>query len=296
MPARAKPVPPGLGDVFLTRDLAGHGASRGRARRSDLDKSVRGVRSFGAAPVLIRRCRSFQLRLPEDAFFSHGTAALLLGAPVPWHVELAAELSVTVPAPRRAPHANGITGHSREVTSGDVGTTAGIHHSSPARLWCELAGALDLGDLVALGDYLVHRGRRLSDIATLGRRLLVGDRISRSPLLRRALPLLSDRSESRPESRLRVILHLGELPTPEINHEIVMTDDGGRLRPDFTFSAQRVILEYQGDYHRTRDQWRKDMTRRSRLEASGWRVHELNADDLRDPRELCARVRRLLRL
>ncbi|MDZ4046071.1 MAG: DUF559 domain-containing protein [Rhodoglobus sp.] len=57
------------------------------------------------------------------------------------------------------------------------------------------------------------------------------------------------------------------------------------------FRAERLIIEYQGDYHRTRAQWRKDMTRRSRLEARGWRVMEVGADDLRDPRELVARVR-----
>lgn len=41
-------------------------------------------------------------------------------------------------------------------------------------------------------------------------------------------------------------------------------------------------------------QWRKDMTRRSRFEAKGWFVMELNADDLDDPTELVERIRMAL--
>jgi len=113
--------------------------------------------------------------------------------------------------------------------------------------------------------------------------------------IRQALPLLDDRAESPPESMLRVILALHGLPKPTINHSIVNTETGQAVRPDFTFSEQKLILEYQGDYHRTKEQWRKDMTRRSRLESHGWRVMEINWDDLKDEIELVARIRRLLR-
>jgi very-short-patch-repair endonuclease len=37
------------------------------------------------------------------------------------------------------------------------------------------------------------------------------------------------------------------------------------------------------------------MTRRSRLEAAGWTVIEINADDLRDPNELIDRIATTLR-
>jgi hypothetical protein len=157
-----------------------------------------------------------------------------------------------------------------------------------------LARELELDDLVAVGDYLIHHRNPLLDLETVNQRARQGDRISRSPNLREAMLLLDDHSESRPESRLRVMLALGGLPSPLINHTLVMSDGGGRVRPDFVFMNQRVTLEYQGDYHRTRSQWRSDMTRRSRLEAVGWRVVELNADDLRDAHELCGRVRRIL--
>ncbi|MEO8093483.1 MAG: DUF559 domain-containing protein [Pseudolysinimonas sp.] len=235
----------------------------------------------------------FQRRLPPESFFSHATAARLLDAPLPFRHELG-PIHVSVPAPQRAPHAKGITGHSRQVLPGDVTESAGVRHSSAARVWCELARVLDLGDLVAVGDHLIHHRLPRVSVQALCDRVGVGDRISRSRTLHQALSLLDDHAESRPESRLRVILARGGFPAPLINHALVLTDSGTEVRPDFRFLQQRVILEYQGDYHRTRAQWRKDMTRRSRLEAAGWAVVELNADDLRDPIELCGRIRTIM--
>jgi very-short-patch-repair endonuclease len=60
------------------------------------------------------------------------------------------------------------------------------------------------------------------------------------------------------------------------------------------FPVEKVILEYQGADHLDPDRYRSDMTRISRLEADGWYVIQVNADDLRNPDELLRRVRRVL--
>lgn len=114
--------------------------------------------------------------------------------------------------------------------------------------------------------------------------------------LREAVDLLDDRAESRPESLLRVIVVRSGLPVPEVNYVVVQTETGRDVRLDLAFVEHKLVLEYQGDYHRTKAQWRKDMTRRTRLEAQGWRVMELNADDLHDPDELVARIAATLAL
>ena len=75
---------------------------------------------------------------------------------------------------------------------------------------------------------------------------------------------------------------------------LVDTETGKNVRTDFAYPLRKFALEYQGDYHRTRSQWRRDMTRRSRLETQGWYVMEINADDLKDPVELIARIRAAL--
>lgn len=281
---------------FLIGTALAAGLSAKRLRGRDLDASTWGVRAAGPQGALASRCAKFATRMPHDAFFSHVTAALLLKAPLPFELERRASLDISVLRPARAPHARGILGHSLDITAGDVVSTAGILHTSPARTWCDLAAVLSLTDLVAVGDHLIHHSLPLTTADELSRvsRRFVGRRgMSR---IREGLPLLNDRAESRPESALRVILHLAGLPTPQVNHVIVDTEDGAVMRTDLAFEEWRVLLEYQGDYHRlTRQQWRKDMTRRSRLEAGGWKVVELNADDLKDSVELTARIRTVLR-
>lgn len=290
------PLPPPLiGQPFRTRDS---GLTAKRLRGSDLDHSVWGVRRLitEAEADLTERCRMFAARMPPGAFFSHSTAALLMGVPLPYALEKDERLHVGVTAPARAPHAIGIAGHRLSITAEELITTAGLPTTSAARTWCSLASMLKLHDLVAAGDFLSQRRRPITTQAEL-------QRLSRSytgkrgmAVIREALPLLSNRSESRPESQLRVILAQAGLPHPRVNHEIVLTEDGSFVRTDLAFDTWRVLIEYQGDYHRKmQGQWRKDMTRRSRLEAQNWIVIELNADDLRDPDELASRIRMILR-
>jgi len=199
-----------------------------------------------------------------------------------------------VAAPLPSPHAAGIHGHRLDINPDDIIRFQGLRLTSPARTWLDLAAELALDDLVAAGDFLIHHRTPLTSRSALRQQTneAAGGRGVRNA--RAANELLSDRPESPQESKLRLILIRGGLPEPEINHAIVDTETGKQVRPDFRFRRFKLILEYQGDYHRTKGQWRKDMTRRSRLEAQGWYVMELNADDLLDPEELIARIRTVL--
>lgn len=232
----------------------------------------------------------FAARLPSDAFFSHSTAARLHGIPLPLRHERMVSLHVSVPAPARAPHAKGLLGHSRFVAPDDVMVTPdGIRVSSPTRTFCEMGGALALPDLVAAVDHLIRRDAPLVSAADLLDRLAVGDRLTRRAILRAAIGLASTRSESRPESVLRLILLRCGWGEPEANLE-VRGLDGRVMRIDLAFPQHNLAIEYHGDHHRSREQWRRDLARRSRLEALGWTVVELSADDFDDPEELVARI------
>lgn len=294
VPRHHDPLPPELDDAIFTHRVGRElGASRKRLRSRDLDKRVHGVRApAGSLDELADLCLAYAARLPTECFFSHSTAAQLLGVPLPRRLERLADLHVTIPAPARAPHAHGLIGHSREVVSGDVVTTsAGVRVSSPARMWCEMARVLDLPDLVAVVDFLIHHRRRSADLRELAERLEVGDRISRPRALRLALELSDERSESRPESRLRTICVVAGLPRPAVNHELTDTVTGRGVRLDLAWPDRRFAIEYQGDHHRSPSQWRKDMTRRENLRLAGWTILELNADDLHDVQTLIARLR-----
>ncbi|MGV8882697.1 MAG: endonuclease domain-containing protein [Rhodoglobus sp.] len=292
---RRVPLPEPLdSQPFTVQNAQQAGISLGRLRNSQLDKSIWGVRREGALTSLEEKCRGIANRLRDDAFYCHATAALLYGAPLPFSLELDERVHVGVTSSEPPPHARGITGHHLDLVPHDIQQLNGIRLTSPARTWFDLSSVLPLDDLVAVGDYFIHRDRRLTTRHEITLRLdsLFGKRGIRQA--RQAVHLLRDHSDSRPESKTRVAFVLGGLPEPEINHAFVDAESGKKIRPDFIFRKERVIIEYQGDYHRTKDQWRKDMTRRARLEAAGWYVMEINADDLRNPEELVARIRSVL--
>jgi hypothetical protein len=292
--SRAGSLPPEAGDIFSVQQGHQLGIPAGRLRARDLDASIYGMRApLGASDLLEVRCAILAQRITNDAFFSGATAARLMNVPLPRHLEQQVEVDVTVRAPDRAPHAQGLIGHARTVHPDDIRVTNRLRHSSPERVWCELAAVLELGDLVAAGDHLIRHTAPQTSIARLRERLKVADRVARSPRLREGLALLNGRAESRPESLLRVAMHRSGLPRPEVNFSIV-APGGRRFRADLAYPDRWLIIEYQGDYHREPTQWRADMTRRAHLEELGWRVLEVNADDLARPAELCARIRRIL--
>ena len=160
-------------------------------------------------------------------------------------------------------------------------------------MWCELGAELALPDLVAVGDFLVHWRLPHTSIAALTSAVMRFPGRRGRAALATAITLLNDRAESPQESRLRVILVQGGLREVVVNLRIA-TVEGFEYRADLAFPEAQVLLEYQGDHHRAREQFRADMTRVSRLQAEGWQVIFINADDLRDPKELLRRVRRLL--
>ena len=291
---RRRPLPEHLAPVFRVAEGIEAGVAPDRLRARALDRSVWGMRGITPAATLTDRCALFAKRLRDDASLSHTTAALLYGVPLDHRYERDPRLHFTVPAPARPPHATGVIGHHARLGGDDVRTLHDLRVTSPARTWIDLATMLDLTDLVAAGDALTHCAAPWVGHAEL-RRAVESYRGRGIRLLRDAVDLLDPGAESRPESRLRVMLAVAGLPRPRINHVLVDTETGKHLRPDLTFERERVVLEYQGDYHRTRQQWRKDMTRRARLEAMGAYVMELNADDLRDPGELVERIARVLR-
>ena len=98
-----------------------------------------------------------------------------------------------------------------------------------------------------------------------------------------ALELLDGRAESPKESELRTILHQAGLPRPEVH--FVVRDSAGRFvaRVDLAYPGRKIAIEYEGDYHRDRAQWRRDIARRRRLEALGWTVLQATQQDLSTP-------------
>jgi len=303
------PLPDGWADrAFRVGDAREAGVSRSRLRSGDLDRPFWGIRTPAQPPPdapgsqmtgntrLEALCTALLVRMPPDAFFTHGTAALLLRLPVPSRLARVRPVHVGVPAPASAMDARDIVGHSVRIGPDDLVDRGPMRLTGPARTWLDLAALLSLAELVAVGDFLLYCE---SPILTRGE---LADALARYPgrnglrRARAALPLLRTRSESPRESVLRVIIVLAGLPEPECNYNVF--DEQGRFlaRGDLAYPEYKLLLEYQGDHHRTdRAQWRSDIRRVGRLEDHGWQVLQFTDDDLQDPAALVARIALRLR-
>ena len=287
------PLPNDLqGRAFTRAEALRLGITDERLRNSSLARPFHGIRSPIPLETVEARSRAFLPRMPSTGFFSSITAAAVMGLPLPRPQLGSAALHVAVVAPTRGVKARGVIGHKVQLMGGDVRQWHGLPLSSPERAFCEIAAEVDLADLVAVGDHLIHWRSPVSTAIQLQ------DAAARYPgqrgrgRLLAALALLDDRAESPQESRLRVLLSRARISGFRSNYEVSVR--GQRFRIDLAFAELKVAIEYQGDYHRSPEQWRRDMTRRSILASDGWFVLEVNADDLRDPVELVARIRHVL--
>lgn len=284
------PLPSPLAHTPFTRANAlAAGLGTNRINGPDLLRPFHGVRHPGGLALSFEaRCRAFTLRMPPAAFFSSVTAARLQGIPLPLELQQTPVIHVAVPAPHHASAARGVIGHKVQLMGDDVHELHGLRLSTPARLWCELAAELDLGDLVAAGDYIIHWRLPLCSLEELR------DAVERFPgrtgraKLRAALLLLNNRSESPRESLLRVILVSAGLEGLRANLRVRVR--GRAFRIDLALPRYKIALEYQGEHHNDPEQWRKDMTKREILATDGWHTMEINADDLHGT-ELIERIR-----
>jgi hypothetical protein len=160
--------------------------------------------------------------------------------------------------------------------------------------------AFDLGrqpervqGLIAL-DALCHR--RLVPLPELARYAAERPRWPGVYSLRELLTLVDARAESPMETRLRLLLHDAGAPAPVPQYEV--RDASGRFlaRVDLAYPQWRIALEYEGDHHREKTQFRRDIARVNALRQAGWLVLRFTADDvLRHPHMVADHVAAAIR-
>jgi len=227
---------------------------------------------------------------PPGAVASHSTAARLRRAPVP--ADASEHVTVAHAVDRR--QRRGLTCHVAALDAADVQVVRGLRISSPERMFVELATALDLVDLVVVGDWLVGDKQRL----TTPEQLISYCATSKLPHARRAreaAAYVRPRVDSPMETRLRMLIVLAGLPEPEVNRKV--RDELGTVvaRLDLSYPGVRVAVEYDGRQHlELLDQWERDVERRDDLE--GWRVVTVTSKGIyREPDKTVQRVWRALK-
>ncbi|QTX03507.1 DUF559 domain-containing protein [Agromyces archimandritae] len=279
MPGPRIPLPVELaGRPFSVAVATAAGIGAGRLRGADLVRPFHGVRMPASTPrELGELCRAKLVTMRPGDVFSHVTACRLYGIPVPrrWNDREPIDVAAFVPA--GIPRGAGVRGH--RLSPGRVLVTgrSGLPLVSPEDAWAQLAASVGERDLVIAADALV---RRKHPLATPER---VADAVDRHAggrgcrLLAAALEAMRPGTDSAPESEVRLDLVAYGLPEPEVNGEI--RDSNGRLVAigDLVYRAQRTLVEYDGDQHRTSPaQYARDVDRLDDLARLGWRVIRIN--------------------
>jgi hypothetical protein len=181
---------------------------------------------------------------------------------------------------------DGLVPRTERVADDEITRVAGLPVTTRVRTAFDLGRHLDRPQALARLDALMWNQAFAVDAV-----LAIAERYPHARglrQLREVLPLVDGGAESPRESRIRLCLHDAGYPRPDTqipmlvgSRPVAFLDMGWR---DFM-----VAVEYDGDHHRKdRRQYVKDVARLRMLEAMGWMVIRVIAEDR--PAEWLARV------
>ncbi len=255
--------------------------------------------------IITRRAHGYATKAADHVFFCGATAAVLWGLPLPLRVlrPAAEDIDVAVIAPRRAPRGRGVRGHQLSTASVSVRDMNRLRLASPATVWAQLATALTVEELIAAGDAIVHiprlrgmarghpdsalgTGAQLSAAMSTPHRTGVGK-------LRKAYPYIRIGAASAAETELRLALLRGGLPEPVLDYDVHDANGHPIGFTEIAFPRQRVLVEREGDHHRTdRAQWNRDIDKHAACAAAGWTVIRVTSQHMHpSPEPAVTRVR-----
>ncbi len=292
------PLPPEFSEApFDAYAARSRGISKSRLRASDLRVPYRGVRVSSSAGIdLSDRIAAYAIHMAADEYFSHTTAAMLYGIPLPRTIESAARIHVSVQFPAHPPQVRGIVGHRLSVPIAPR-SRKGLRMVSPARAWTQLAAMLDHDDLVIAGDYLVKRKAPLCTLEQLAAAVSSMGPARGALAARAALPDIRCGTDSPMETVTRLLIVRADLPEPVIGFTVLDRNGDYIGTPDLAYVAERIAIEYQGSVHRTDERvFADDIERRILFEESGWQVILVIKDHIyRNPHWILQRIRDALR-
>jgi hypothetical protein len=280
---RPSVIPEALnGQPFRIADARALGVSSKTLQGARFRRVARGVYVAVASDSPRLRVRGVMLALPPGTLATGVTGLQLLGS------------DVGPPLPMTF-----ATTHPRQVRRRDVKVMRIIelpaHRdgvAAPEHCWLVAASTLNLLDLVTAGDSLVRRRR-----TTLARlqSAVQGYSGRGIRLARTAVRLVRERVDSPRETWLRLCLVLAGLPMPECN--LIIGDDRGPIGSvDLVYLEYRLIIEYEGDQHRTdRNQWNRDIDRQEDFTRDNWTLIRVTSERARWPRQVVRTVYQALR-
>lgn len=293
----SSPLPQPLGSgPFSAHDAGAAGVARSRLRAKDLVAPFAGVRARREPETPAELARAYLPKMAEGEFFSHTTSAVLHGMWLPLRIERELLLHVAVRKPQRGPRDRRVKAHHVIDRPGLVWTIADMPVANPWETWAQLAWLLSEDELVVAGEALLAKGRSRVRRTLENLVSVAGDPTRHfHAKLAAAAGRLRIGSRSAAETRFRLFLVRNGLPEPEVNVRLYRGNGRFLAECDLVYRRERVAVEYEGDGHREKQQFRRDITRVEALQDEGWHVVRVTEDDAtRDPVATVGRIRRAL--
>jgi len=224
----------------------------------------------------VRDLKAWRLVLPEQAVFTHLTAARLLGWRLP-HLGMPVPVFAAVRGVERRPRRSGlICSRLIERDTHVVPRLArGLPVDEPEEVLLRAARDLAHVDLVVLIDSALARGH----VDPTRMTAVLSSRRPGTRALAAAFAASDSRAESAGESLLRLFHRVMEIcVTPQVH----LRDTNGHIfaRADLLVTGSKTIHEYDGAGHRTMAQHRSDLRRERALHQAGYLRRGFTLDDL----------------
>lgn len=285
------PIPQALRqNPFRGRDAIAAGlVSESRLRGPEFCRVLHGVYVIAGTRIDHGvRCLAASLILPEGSALTGHSAAWWLGIQ---YARDDAPVLIARPPGTRIDGARGIKVHRTPVTPGDIAMHRNLCLTTAVRAAWDVASLMPLPTALPIVDGLLHAG--ILTAAELDARLLVSRGVWGVRRVRALVQVADGRSESPPESLMRLAILQAGLPVP-VPQLAIRLDNGSVVRVDFAWPEYRVALEYDGAHHADQMQMQRDRRRLNELTRLGWTVLHATASDLRDPTLVLQNLRAVL--
>ncbi|QGK71500.1 DUF559 domain-containing protein [Allosaccharopolyspora coralli] len=276
--------------LFTRAEALSRGVTDRRLRSGEFGRVLQGVYCPGDKPIDHElRCHAAALVLPPSAVLTGRSAATLHGVPLAktWdHVE------ALVSGAKYMNRRKGLRCWSVRSRPAEHRPWHGIRLATPLRTAFDLLARKPLRQAVASCDAMLHACViQLPDLV----RFLAGRSDRGITRARIALQHLDARSESVPESELRLLLNWNGFP---VEPQVQVHDEFGFVaRVDLALRSRKVAIEYDGAWHGNPAQFARDRIRQQRLERCGWTVVVVTAKDLYgSPDDVVANVHQAARI
>lgn len=268
---------------FSTRQALDLGLSESCLRGRRFRRLFRGVYVVASVEMtLVLWVMAGLLALPADAIASHLTALRIYGLDVGRDSSL--HFSTNGATYSRL---KGVVTHRRRGRM-TPNFDREVPLTGPDRTLVDIATKVSLVELIQAADWMIHQKLTTLEALTeyaMARHL---DGVLR---MRRALAYVREGAESPMETLIRLMIVFSRLPEPKCNKKILDASGRSLARGDLIYFRWKVLVEYDGIHHeRDPRQRQKDRERRETLEANGWRVIVITAEDLRDKGKIVWRV------